>query len=176
MDRVRLLENRALTYPRTLVIEIVVGGSSLSRHGVLAGTMSPIENMARTLIATGKAFGLGLTELCLVACENDPHGAWGDMGTTYTVDEWLNLELKPELLFELAAITGRDDLVRVTPWHRALGPLAFLSLDLPKAAIAAVRPATYSASPARLVDLDFRPDSMISLQELYSKLRNPVAS
>jgi hypothetical protein len=88
-----------------------------------------------------------------------------------SVDEWLKAGETCEVLFELSAVDGRDDLVRLTPWLRAVGPLAALALELPRAAIAAVRPAAEGmASHVRLAHLEFRPGSAIALDELYRQV------
>jgi hypothetical protein len=96
---------------------------------------------------------------------------------TVSVDEWLTSDRSSDVLFALAPVAGRDDLVQVTPWLRGVGPLAMLALELPKAVIAGVRPAAEGTARApRLAYLDFRSGSEIALDELYRQIaQRPVA-
>src|SRR5262249_23910702 len=118
---------------------------------------------------------------------DDPEGAFGPLcratrrgddavSRTVSIDEWLKADEISPIVFELSTVAGRDDLVRVTPWLRAVVPLAALSLDLPRTAIAGVRPATEGmASHARLVHLEFRPESAISLDQLYHQIGGRIS-
>jgi hypothetical protein len=59
---------------------LAVTPDDLVRYGVDAGTRAPIQDLARTLIITVKAFKLGLTSSVVVpAMKDDPHGAFNDM-------------------------------------------------------------------------------------------------
>jgi hypothetical protein len=54
----------------------------LSRYGISGGSPNKLTELAKGLITTAKAFKLGLTSSVLLpAFEDDPHGAFADMGT-----------------------------------------------------------------------------------------------
>jgi hypothetical protein len=57
-------------------------GGDLSRYGINGGSPNKLTELAKGLITTAKAFKLGLTNCVLLpAFEDDPHGAFADMGT-----------------------------------------------------------------------------------------------
>jgi hypothetical protein len=65
-----------------LASALQVSDADLARYGVTAGTRSPIQDIAKTLIVTVKAFKLGLTSsVVLPAMKDDPHGAFNDMNS-----------------------------------------------------------------------------------------------
>jgi len=104
------------------------------------------------------------------------------LGNTMSVDEWLRSEETGDVLFALAPVIGRDDLVRVTPWLRTVGLFTALALELPRTVIAKVRPAAGLAPLLRLAHLEFQPGSVIALDGLYRQVgerastANPTAS
>ena len=65
-----------------LASALQVQQADLDRYGVTAGTRSPIQDIAKTLIVSVKAFKLGLTSsVVLPAMKDDPHGAFNDMNS-----------------------------------------------------------------------------------------------
>ena len=60
--------------------QLAVSSADLTRYGIDATTPTRLSDLARTLIITAKAFGMGLTSSVLVpAMRDDPHGAFTDM-------------------------------------------------------------------------------------------------
>jgi hypothetical protein len=56
--------------------------ADMTRYGINAGTRSNVQDIARVLMVTAKAFKLGLTSsVVLPAMRDDPHGAFNDMGS-----------------------------------------------------------------------------------------------
>ncbi len=57
-------------------------GADMARYGVDGGSPTKLQELAKALITTAKAFKLGLTSSVIVpAMEDDPHGAFADMGS-----------------------------------------------------------------------------------------------
>lgn len=65
---------------KNLAAQLAPKAEDLTRYGIDGGSPSKLEQIARTLITTAKAFQLGLTQsVVLPAMRDDPHGAFGDM-------------------------------------------------------------------------------------------------
>jgi hypothetical protein len=66
---------------RNLSGQLRPSSADLSRYGVSAGSPTKLQELAKALITTAKAFQLGLTSCVLIpAMQDDPHGAFADMG------------------------------------------------------------------------------------------------
>jgi hypothetical protein len=60
--------------------QLAVSAADLTAYGVDGTTPTKLSDIARTLIITAKAFGMGLTSsVVLPAFRDDPHGAFGDI-------------------------------------------------------------------------------------------------
>lgn len=67
---------------QNLSSQLAVTDADMTRYGVDGGTPNKLRNLARALIVTSKAFKLNLTQSVVIpAMRDDPHGAFGDMGT-----------------------------------------------------------------------------------------------
>ena len=65
-----------------LASQLAVTQDDLTKYGVSAGTRTPVQDIAKTLIVAVKAFKLGLTSsVVLPAMKDDPHGAFNDMAS-----------------------------------------------------------------------------------------------
>jgi hypothetical protein len=62
--------------------QLMVTEADLERYGITEGTPNKLRSMARAFIVGVKAFKLNLTQsIVMPAMRDDPHGAFGDMGT-----------------------------------------------------------------------------------------------
>jgi hypothetical protein len=67
---------------QNLAAQLAVNDDDLARYGINGGTPNRLSSIARTLIVATKAFRLNLTQsVVLPAMRDDPHGAFGDMGS-----------------------------------------------------------------------------------------------
>ena len=65
-----------------LAAQLRPSGSDLARYGIGGGSPTKLVDFAKALITTAKAFKLGLTSAVMMpAMEDDPHGAFANMGT-----------------------------------------------------------------------------------------------
>jgi hypothetical protein len=70
---------------RNLSGQLRPSDADLARYGVNAGSPTKLQDLAKGLITTAKAFQLGLTSCVLMpAMQDDPHGAFADMGNLLT--------------------------------------------------------------------------------------------
>ncbi len=68
-----------------LADRLAVTDADRTRYGVDLGTRANVLALAENLIVTAKAFALGLTSAVVMpAMEDDPHGAFNDLGTLRT--------------------------------------------------------------------------------------------
>lgn len=62
--------------------QLAVTNTDLTNYGIDGTTPTRLSDIARTLIISAKAFGMGLTSsVILPALRDDPHGAFNDMAT-----------------------------------------------------------------------------------------------
>jgi len=67
---------------QNLAAQLQVTALDLTRYGIDGGSPSKLSDLARALIVSAKAFKLNLTQSVIMpALRDDPHGAFGDMGT-----------------------------------------------------------------------------------------------
>jgi hypothetical protein len=67
---------------KNLASQLLPTAQDLSDYGIDGGTANKLSEIGRALITTAKAFRLGLTQsVVMPAMRDDPHGAFGDMGT-----------------------------------------------------------------------------------------------
>jgi hypothetical protein len=67
---------------QNLAAQLQVTPADLERYGIDGGTPNKLEQIARACIVAVKAFKLNLTQSVIApAMRDDPHGAFGDMGS-----------------------------------------------------------------------------------------------
>jgi hypothetical protein len=66
----------------------------LARYGIDGGSPNKLRQLAKALITTAKAFGMGLTSSVIIpAMRDDPHGAFGDMNDLRSTVRTLGMAL-----------------------------------------------------------------------------------
>lgn len=79
---------------QNLAAQLQVTDADLQRYGTPNGTPNKLRDIARALIVSSKAFRLNLTQSVIIpAMRDDPHGAFGDMGTLRTTVQTLGTML-----------------------------------------------------------------------------------
>ncbi len=67
---------------KNLASQLLPSAQDLADYGINGGTPNKLSEIGRALITTAKAFRLGLTQSVIMpAMRDDPHGAFGNMGT-----------------------------------------------------------------------------------------------
>ncbi|NUP09628.1 MAG: twin-arginine translocation signal domain-containing protein [Polyangiaceae bacterium] len=91
---------------QNLAAQLQASDADLTRYGVDGGTPNKLRAIAKALIVASKAFKLNLTQsVILPAMRDDPHGAFGDMGTLRSTTQSLGKILDTFM----ADLAGMDD-------------------------------------------------------------------
>jgi hypothetical protein len=96
-----------------------------------------------------------------------------------SIDELLNEQSNPSLQATVEKIEGNEDLVKVTPWTASGGCLCHLAINIPKASLegatATGNTHVCCGKSLRVVELHFKKDHKISLEDLFQQIQTKSA-
>jgi hypothetical protein len=89
---------------KNLAAQLMPSSTDLTNYGIDGGSPNKLQEIARALITTAKAFKLGLTQAVVIpAMNDDPHGAFSDMNNLKMTVSTLG-KMLDQFLVDLAAV------------------------------------------------------------------------